>query len=129
MPLTVNTSRYITLVVITALQLLRKRRLGQGHPTTVSSFRAKDPPPSPIFNSVLSQQGCNGLSIPEILRNVRILDQPFSLEPLEPPLPDILATPLKQVKFFGEFKLQENCAINTRHQKAFGASVLSKNRC
>ena len=89
MPLTVNTSRYITLVVITALQLLRKRRLGQGHPTTVSSFRAKEPPPppSPIFNSVLSQQGCNGLSIPEILRNERILDQPFSLEPLEPPPP------------------------------------------
>ena len=28
MPLTVNTSRYITLVEITALHLLRKRRLG-----------------------------------------------------------------------------------------------------
>ena len=33
-------------------------------------FRNPPPPPSPIFTAILSQQECNGLAIPEMLRFV-----------------------------------------------------------
>ena len=46
--------------------------------------RAKEPHPLLFLTVILSQQECNGLLIPV---NVRILDQPFSLEPIWNPPP------------------------------------------
>ena len=34
----------------------------------------------------------------------------------------VLNLPIRQVKFFEEFKLQKNCEINCAHQNVFGAS-------
>ena len=34
----------------------------------------------------------------------------------------VLNLPIRQVKFFEEFKLQKNCEINWAHQNVFGAS-------